>query len=199
MKGSHGSQFDWQSIRRRLDAALAYIDHETKVPVSEVNRILKARAQVLAQESTVSESDESLEILEFQLGHERYAVETCYVREVYQLDNLTTLPGVPPFVMGVVNIRGEIVSVVDIKHVLGLPEKSITHLNKVIVMELHSMVFGVLADEFEGVRRLPMSELDASRQGSTRIDGSYFRGITTSGLAILDGQVLLNAESIIVK
>lgn len=199
MKDSRSTRLDWQSIRQRLDAAFAKIDQENELPLAEVKRILKARARDLARESTASEFAESMEVLEFQLGHERYAVETCYVREAHPLDNLTTLPNVPNFVMGLMNIRGEILSVVDIKRFFGLPEKGITHLDKVIVLEFRGMIFGIVADELDGVRRLSTTEMDASRQGPIGIDGDYIQAITTSGLAVLDGRALLTDEKIIVS
>lgn len=199
MSDSHRTHVDWQSVKQKVDAAFAHIDRETNLPPSEVKRILKGRAKVLARPSMDTEPTESIEVLAFHLGHERYALETYYVREVHPLDNLATLPGVPDFVIGVVNIRGEILSVIDIKRFFGLPEIGITHLNKVIVLEHGSMVFGILADELDGVQSLPISAMDTSRQGPTGIDGGYIQGITISGLAVLNGQALLTDEKIIVQ
>ncbi len=199
MNDSPSNPFDWPAIRQRIDKAFAAIDREANLSPAEIQQILQERAKVLADESDSAEASDALEILAFQLGHERYGVETCYVREVHPLDNLTTLPGIPDFVTGVVNIRGEIVSVIDIKRFFKLPERGITHLNKIIVLEYHSMMFGILADEIDGVRQLPLSEVDASRSSPAGIDGGYVQGITTSGLALLDGRALLTDEEIVVQ
>ena len=199
MNRSDNTRFNWQQIQQRVDAAFADIERGIKLPPAQIRRILKARAKALAEVPDSTDATEFIEIVEFQLAHEHYAVETRYVREVYPLDNLTWLPGTPDFVMGVINIRGEILSVVDIKNFFGLPEKGITHLDKVIILESGGMVFGILADHLDGVRRLPITEMGSSRQSPAGIDSSYIQGITTSGLAILDAKALLADEKIIVQ
>lgn len=191
--------FNWQQIRQRVDAALAGIERENNRSPTEIKQILKARAKVLAEAPATGDSLESIEILEFQLANEHYAVETCYVREAYPLDNLTALPHTPDFVMGVANIRGEILSVVDIKRFFGLPEKGISHLNQLIVLESGSMIFGILADFLTGVRRLPIEQIRTARKSPTGINGCYIHGITSSGLAVLDAKALLTDEKIIVQ
>ncbi len=82
----------------------------------EKARTLKERARALAREAAGIEEDEShLEVVEFMLAHERYALELTHIREVYPLKELTPLPGTPDFVLGIINVRGQILSIVDIK------------------------------------------------------------------------------------
>ena len=80
----------------------------------DATQILRARARVLARPRKQAPATETLlELLEFRLARERYAVEVRYVREVYPLKDLTPLPSTPPFVLGVVNVRGRILPVLD--------------------------------------------------------------------------------------
>ena len=82
----------------------------------EKKTILKARAKALALEpEREKRKGEYLEVVEFLLAYETYAIETAYVREVYPLKELTVLPCTPPFVLGIINVRGQILSVIDIK------------------------------------------------------------------------------------
>lgn len=193
-------QFDWQKIKRKVEDAFANLDGVNHHSAAEEKDILKTRAQALAASRVVGNATvESIEVLEFQLAQEDYAIETRYIREACPLDNLTRLPGTPDFVMGVVNLRGEILSVVDIKRFFGLPEKGITHLNKLIVLELGNMVFSILADSLVGVRQLPITQLQNAQKNSTGINGRYIQGITAAGLAVLDAGVLLTDEKIIVQ
>ncbi len=103
---------DWRAVHQRLAAASAAVEHMGAPNAEETRRILKARAQALAREAAQTEAaTERLEVVEFLLAYERYAVESRYVREVTPLDNLTPLPCAPAFVRGIVSVRGEIISV----------------------------------------------------------------------------------------
>ncbi|MBW2203683.1 MAG: chemotaxis protein CheW, partial [Deltaproteobacteria bacterium] len=79
----------------------------------EKSKVLKARARALARGAAGSEGDqEYVEVVEFMLAHERYALELTHIREVYPLKDLTPLPGTPDFVLGIINIRGQILSII---------------------------------------------------------------------------------------
>src|SRR5690554_4576316 len=111
MSGTEKNQFDWQKIKQRVVDAFVNLDGKNQSSLAEVKKILKTRAQALAATSVAdSAAVESIEILEFELAQEHYAIETHSIREACPLDNLTALPCTPDFVMGVVNLRGEILS-----------------------------------------------------------------------------------------
>lgn len=191
---------DWRDIARRMAAASAAIERGWTPPPEETQRILKARAQALAREPVQAEAaNERLEVVEFLLAYEHYAVESRYVREVYPLENLTPLPCTPAFVLGMINLRGEILSVIDIKKFFDLPEKGLTDLNKVIVLRSENMLFGILADAITGVRRVPIADLQSSLPTLTGIREVYLRGITPDRTVILDAEKLLSDANIIVQ
>jgi purine-binding chemotaxis protein CheW len=138
--------------------------------------------------------------VEFMLAYERYAVESLYVREVCPLENLTPLPCTPAFVLGIVNIRGEILSVIDLKKFFTLPEKGLTDLNKIIVLQAGNMVFGILADAISGMRRIPLSGLQLSLPTFSGIRETYLKGVMSlERMVILDAGKLLTDEKIIVQ
>lgn len=190
---------DWSEVRRRLDAARAAAGRAWTPDPDETRRVLKARARALAREPEQAQAADSLELVEFLLAHETYAVESRFVREVYPLENLTPLPCTPAFVLGIVNLRGEILSVIDIKKFFDLPEKGLTDLNKVIVLQSDGMVFGILADVILGVRRVPLSEIQPSLPTLTGIREKYLKGVTGERTVVLDAEKLLTDEKIIVQ
>jgi len=97
---------------------------------AEKRAILKKRAQVLARApKREDEAGECLEVVEFLLAYEQYGIESSYIREVYPLKDLTPLPCTPPFVLGIINVRGQILSVIDLKKIFDLPQKGLTELN----------------------------------------------------------------------
>ncbi len=159
--------------------------------------ILKARAEVLAQ-APEQEATECIELVTFLLAYETYGIETAWVREVHPLKDLTPLPCTPPFVVGIVNIRGQVMSVIDIKKFFDLPEKGLTDLNKIIILSDGVMEFGILADAVMEVRNIPLEDIQSGLPTLTGIREDYLRGVTAERLVILDAVKLLTDNSIIV-
>jgi purine-binding chemotaxis protein CheW len=194
------STIDWRVVKRRMEAARIAIEQVWTPTAAETKRILKERARLLASDPVQATAvDELMEVVEFQLAGETYAVESRYVREVCPLENLTPLPCTPAFVLGNVNVHGEIISVIDIKKFFDLPEKGLTDLNKIIVLHTGAMVFGILADVISGVRNIPLLEIQASLPTLTGIREEYLRGITAGRIVILDAAKLLLDEKVIVN
>ena len=190
---------NWRKVRRRLDAARAATEQAWIPDADETTRILKARAQALAREPGDARDAEALEIVEFMLAHERYGVETAFVSAIHPLTNLTPLPCTPAFVPGIVNLRGEIVSVIDLKKFFDLPEQGLTDLNKVIVLQSDAMRFSLLADVVLGVRRVPVAEIQAALPTLTGIREQYLKGVTSERTIILDAAKLLADGKIVVQ
>lgn len=191
---------DWGEVKQRLEAAQGAIERIFMPAAEDAQKTLQIRAQALARETVPAEAaDAGIEVIEFLLAHERYAIASEYVREVYPLEELTTLPCTPAFVLGIINVRGEILSVIDIKKFFDLPEKGLTDLNKVIVLESADMRFGVVADVISGVRRIMRADIQSSLPTLTGIREDYLLGVTAERVVILDAGKLLNDEKLIVQ
>ena len=161
--------------------------------------ILRSRAKKLSQEiESKGKDEEYFEVLEFLLAHETYAIETLFVREVYPMTELTPLPCTPAFVFGLINVRGQILTVMDMKKFFDLPEKGFTNLNKVIVVRKDAMELGILADEIIGIRNIPVSELQQPLSTMTGIHAEYLKGITDERLIVIDMERFLTDRRLIV-
>lgn len=192
-------RIDWNEVRQRLENARAAIEHATTPDPEETRRVLKIRAQALGRRSSFAEAvKEQIEVVEFVLAQERYAVESRHVRDVYPLEQLTPVPCTPAFVLGIVNLRGEILSVIDIKKFFDLPDKGLTDLNKVIVLESGNMRFGILADAIIGVHAIPVDDIQVSLPTLTGIRREYLKGVTPGRTVILDAVALLTDPNILV-
>lgn len=199
-KKSNPAPVDWRKVERRLEAARVATEQVWAPSPENVRRILKTRAEALAREPAPAQAaDAHLEAVEFLLAYERYAIESRYVREVYPLENLTPLPGTPSFVLGIVNVRGEILPVIDIKTFFDLPGKGLTDLNKVIVLHSDGMLFGILADAIVGVRSIPLADIQPSFPTFTGLRKDYLKGVTSERTVILDAERLLADERIVVE
>ena len=160
---------------------------------------LRARAQALARPPPhMPAAGTLLEVLEFRLAQESYAIETRYVREVYPLKDLTPLPCTPPFVLGIVNVRGRILPVFDLKNFFDLPEQGLTDLHRIILIGGNEMELGLLADITVGVRSIPADSLRPSLATFTGIRSEYLKGVTAERLVVLDVARILADPKIIV-
>jgi len=190
---------DWNQVHHRIETAQVAIERGLTPTLEEQKKILKARAKALAQEPKGKEvAQENIEVVEFLLAYEKYGIETSYVREVYPLKELTPLPCTPPFVLGIINVRGQILSVIDIKKFFDLPEKGLTNLNKAIILHNDNMELGILADVILGVRSIPHDEIQPSLPTLTGIREEYLKGVARGRLVVLDAEKLLSDKKIVV-
>jgi len=162
-------------------------------------QILRARARALAQTpERPPVAGAMLELLEFTLAQERYAVENRYVREVCPLKELTPVPCTPPFLLGVVNVRGRILPVLDLKKFFDLPEKGLTDLHRIVLVRGDGLELGLLADAITGVRSISADTLQASLPTLTGIREDYLKGVTAERLVVLDLARILADPKIVV-
>jgi purine-binding chemotaxis protein CheW len=190
---------NWKEIRRRLEKVRAVIEEGWVPGPEEEKTILKQRAQALAKEQIKEDREERMEIVEFLLARERYGIETSYVREVYPLNDLMPVPCTPPFVLGVINVRGQIISVIDIKKFFDLPDKGLGDLNKVIILKSEAMEFGILADEIVGIGKLLEEDLQSSLPTLTGIREEYLKGIAKDRTVVLAAERLLADRKLVVN
>jgi len=161
--------------------------------------ILRARARALASVPEPVPAEGTLaRLLEFRLAHERYAVETTRVREVVVLRALTLLPCVPHFIRGIINVRGRITPVIDLKRFVDLPESGITDLHHVVLIEAGGQEIGLLADAISGERVVERAGLQASLPTLTGIRADYLLGATGDGMVVLDAVRILADPRIVV-
>lgn len=165
---------------------------------AEAEQILRQRAQALARTPTPPASDTMLELLQFGLASERYAVECRFVQEVHPLRDLTPLPCTPPFIAGIVNVRGRVLPVIDLKKFFGLPERGLTDLHRTIVVRGHDLEVGLLADVIIGISSVPAESLQPSLPTLTGIRAEYLKGVTAQSLVVLSVERILLDPKIIV-
>lgn len=164
----------------------------------DADRILAARARQLAQAPPPPMTGATLELLEFRLAQEHYALETRFVQEVQPLRELTPLPCTPPFIRGIINVRGRILAVLDIKRFFGLPEKGVTDLHRVIVLRGPDIEVGLLADMTLGVGKVAQSALQPAPP-TTGIGTGYLKGVLDGPLIVLDAGRILADPGIVVR
>jgi purine-binding chemotaxis protein CheW len=154
--------------------------------------VLEERARALAQVPVQAPpASEVLEIAVFTLANERYGIETRHVREVVRFTEYTPVPGAPDFLVGVFNLRGEILAVIDLRKFFGVADRGVTDLSRVLVLGDERAEFGVLADAAHEVRTVRTDEVLEPPGSVAGVGREYLRGVTQEALIVLNGSVLL--------
>jgi purine-binding chemotaxis protein CheW len=191
---------DWARLHERLNASEAALARRLNPDRETQRAMLRERARGLARETRADQAPlESIEVVEFILAHERYAIESQRIREIYPLREFTSIPGAPRFVLGLINVRGQILSVIDIRKFFDLPEKGLTDLNKVIILQTPYMELGIVADAIIGMRSVPVRDMAGPLPTLTGIRAEYLKGVTQEAITVLDAAKLLSDSRIVVK
>lgn len=165
----------------------------------EKKAILKKKAEKLAEKISEPESISGLEVIEFTLSGETYAIETLFLKEVFHIKEITPVPLTPSFVKGIINLRGNIISVIDVKVFFEMTSGPISNYDRAIILQYGDMIFGIMADEIIGIRQVSLENSSSSLSDLNAIRQKYLKAVTSSRVVILDGYKLLNDKSIIVK
>lgn len=119
------------------------------------------------------------DVVEFQLGKELYALDIEIAREVVDMMPITPLPRSPPYIAGVINLRGEITSIVDLGTLLGLGADQAAEGKKIIVLlcGAEETPIGIIVDDVSRVISISRDEVASLDEGTHAKEGSYIRGI----------------------
>lgn len=150
-------------------------------------QILQRRADSLARETTEEEDSQRQSLLLFRIGEEWYAVGVGEVREIFQDYTITRLPGVPDYVLGVVNVRGEILSVTDPARLmkLGSIDFGGIILPPAIVVVSDDVVTALVVDEIGDIADVPNEALEPPISTIDRAQADYISGSVHIGEAMV--------------
>jgi purine-binding chemotaxis protein CheW len=187
MPRPRGDGLDFAAARARLQAA----PHDGALSPERARALLEERARKLAQRPAQSSGATPLELLCFKLAGERYAIETRHVLQVLALLDLTRLPGAPAHLLGVTNLRGQILPVFDLRVLLGIARVGLNDMSRLLVLGHGEAEVGVLADSAEDIIALDPGELLEPSQPLVGLERACVRGVTRDALIVLGGAALL--------
>ena len=191
-------RFDWDAVRARLAAHERALD-ATELSDAERDAVFARRAETLAAPVRAGEAIDAHPSLVFSLGGESYAVAGRLVREVRAVGQMTPLPGTPPFIAGLINVRGRIVSVLDLRPFFGLRTDGEAP-GAVMLFATPRGDVAVLAGDEPSLRWLRDDELGALPPGGPPgLDPSFVRGVTRDLVVVLDAEHLLGDQRLLVQ
>lgn len=161
--------------------------------------VLKRRAHDLAKGGVARGlRAPCLTVLEFRMANEHYALELPRIRTIHPLKHITFIPGAPGFIKGVINLRGEIISVIDLKHFFELPAQEPGRFQQVIILADREMEFGILSDAIIGVTEIPLGDIQENLPSLAGPRQEYLKGVTDKGVAILNAEKLLKDKKMVI-
>ncbi|MDE1263932.1 chemotaxis protein CheW [Vibrio aestuarianus] len=131
-------------------------------------------------------NDEVLQWVTFQLEEETYGINVMQVREVLRYTEIAPVPGAPDYVLGIINLRGNVVTVIDTRSRFGLMQGEITDNTRIIVIESERQVIGILVDSVAEVVYLRSSEIDTTPSVGTDESAKFIQGVSNR-----DGKLLI--------
>jgi purine-binding chemotaxis protein CheW len=196
-----GSGIDWDAIRGRLERSMAACD-PSAAGRDASEELLRTRATALARPALQAQASglpDLVEVLAFEVGGERYAVDTAFAVQALPLPPLTALPGLPNHVAGIVPFRGRVLAVLDPRSLLSLPLARLCEPGSLLVLQDEAMEFALLADAIGAVCRYPRAALKAGAALNGGNAGRYLLGVAPDRTAVLDAAALLRDSTLVVQ
>lgn len=140
----------------------------------------------LSNQTAAEGDDKILQWVTFQLEEETYGINVMQVQEVLRYSEIAPVPGAPDYVLGIINLRGNVVTVIDTRTRFGLPTSEVTDNSRVVIIEAEQQVIGILVDSVAEVVYLRTSEIDSAPNVGTEESAKFIQGVSNR-----DGELLI--------
>jgi purine-binding chemotaxis protein CheW len=135
----------------------------------------------------------------FALEGETYGVNVMQVQEVLKLTDIAPVPGAPEYVVGIINLRGNVVTVVDTRRLFGLPQREPDDLTRIVILEVEKQVVGILVDSVAEVVELDGSHVETAPAVAAEEGARYIQGVYSQEdrlIILVDLRRLLGADKL---
>lgn len=138
--------------------------------------------------------DKDLQVVGFRIGRETFGLPIAMVREIVRVPDITSVPNVPDYVEGVINLRGRIIPVIDLRKRFGQKSLEADKRNRIVVVEVDTRALGLLVHSASEVLKVPPSEIESPQNVFQEGELSY-----VSGVAKLNGRlvILINLQRLL--
>ena len=141
--------------------------------------------------------DPMLQWVTFRLCNETYGINVMQVKEVLRYTDIAPVPGAPSFVLGIINLRGSVVTVIDTNNRFGLSTSEISDDTRIVIIESEEQVIGILVESVAEVVYLRQSEIESSPNAGTDESAKFIQGVSNHNgvlLILVDLNKLLNDD-----
>ncbi len=134
------------------------------------------------------------QFISFSVGDEEYGLELLTVKEVIRVREITWLPKAPSFVKGIINLRGDVIPIIDLRDKFGLEAKEATAMTRVIVVEVDGKLTGMVVDSASQVVRIPVDQIDPPPPVFGGVAQDFITGVGKIDDKLI---ILLNSDAIL--
>ncbi len=127
----------------------------------------------------LNQNDPVMQWVTFYLGDEKYGINVMQVQEVLRVTEIAPVPGAPSYVLGIINLRGNVVTVIDTRNRFGLSSKETDDSSRVVIIETESHIIGILVDSVAEVVELKGSEIETAPNVGNEESSKYIQGVTS--------------------
>ena len=138
--------------------------------------------------------NDELKLIIFKLGREEYGMDILKVQEIKRMMSITRVPSTPAFIKGVINLRGSVLPVIDLRTRLGLFEVELTEAARIIVVLVNEGVVGFIVDEVVEVTTINPQNVEAVQTLSNGLSAEYISGIAKADSRLY---IMLNPDAIV--
>jgi purine-binding chemotaxis protein CheW len=124
-----------------------------------------------------NDSNEILQLVTFKIGNEEFGINILLVQEIIKMLQITNIPNTPEYVEGIINLRGKIIPVVDLRSRLGMNKKELNKDSRIIVVEVDNKTIGFIVDSVNEVIRIPANITEAPPELITGVDSEYIKSV----------------------
>ena len=117
------------------------------------------------------------QLISFEVGEEEYGLDILRVKEVIRIREITRLPNTPSFVKGIINLRGDVIPIVDLRDKFGLEHREYTSMTRVIVVDVEGRLVGMVVDAASQVVRIPADQIDPPPPIAGGLSTEYIKGV----------------------
>ncbi len=143
---------------------------------------------------TTKIGEELIQLVSFKLGDEEFGVNIQKVKEINRMIQITKVPNAPSFVKGVVNLRGSIMPIIDLRKKLNMPQKEDDNNTRIIILDLENKTIGFIVDEVSEVLRISNSILEPPPDMVGGVDTDYITAVAKLENRLL---ILLDIEKVL--
>lgn len=160
-------------------------------PTQETQNLLQTPA--IGDSAAMFDSEDTMKdkFLTFWIGDEEYGMGIEFVTEIIGVQKITKVPDMPHFIKGVINLRGRIIPVIDVRTRFGLPERAYDERTCIVVIHVNNQTTGMIVDQVNEVSNIAQDQIESAQTGDMGGTQSYIMGIGKTGDSV---KILLHVE-----
>jgi purine-binding chemotaxis protein CheW len=160
-------------------------------PTQETQNLLQPPA--IGDSAAMFDSEDTMKdkFLTFWIGDEEYGMGIEFVTEIIGVQKITKVPDMPHFIKGVINLRGRIIPVIDVRTRFGLPERAYDERTCIVVIHVNNQTTGMIVDQVNEVSNIAQDQIESAQTGDMGGTQSYIMGIGKTGDSV---KILLHVE-----